>query len=324
MAQAKITWPRLLQIRRRQPKVQWSPDYVAATFADPKEAPGISTGTILRAKKLGSRELHTLSFSETCAAFLALYNPACFEVFDQLVMSVTPCPHLLFGHPLASGLKLASFDGTLNVADRLGMLSKHPRVRAQLGPNPANWRIVPFPYLADLTLCLVDEAGPYVVDWPIKNKYEDFRRRGPRRSRARPDEDDPAVVGRNLLQRTYFADAAIRTVEVVGTSIDFHVRCNLRELFLDESYPITVSDTARAEIMSMCRECIGRDIPGYLLARRISRNYRVDDREAVALVKQGIWRRDLRVDLFQPVLMDKPLRAEATDVLVRYANWFKR
>jgi hypothetical protein len=324
MAQAKITWPRLQQIRRRQPKVQWSPNYTAATFADPREAPGISTGTILRAKKLGSRELHTLSFSETCAAFLAVYNPNCFEVFDQLAMSTTPCPHLLFGHQHAAGLTLASFRGTLDVADRLGTLSKHPRIRAKIGPDPATWPIVPFPYVADLTLCLVDDGGPYVVDWPIKDKYEDFRRRGPRKSRSRPDEDDPAVVSRTLLQRTFFSDAGIRSIEVVGRSIDFHVRCNLRELFLEESYPVTLSEPARVEVMSMCRENVGRDIPGYLLARQIARDHRIDEREAAALIKQGVWRRELRVDLFQPVLMDKPLRPEKIDVLSHYADWFKR
>ena len=47
-------------------------------------------------------------------------------------------------------------------------------------------------------------------------------------------------------------------------------------------------------------------LPGYLLARQDARDYRVDEREAVALLKQGIWNRELRVDLFQPVLMDKP------------------
>lgn len=324
MAQVKMTWSRLQQIRRRQPKVLWSPNYVAATFADPREAPGISSGTILRPMKFGFRELHTLSFNETCAAFLAIYNPKCWEAFDQLGLSTTPCPHLLFGHPRASGLRLMDFKGTVDVAERLGILERHPRVRAQIGRDPMNWPLVPFPYIADLTLCLEDEAGPYVVDWPIKDKFENFRRRGVHKSRARPDEDDPAVVNRMRLQEIYFGDAGIRTVQVVGSSIDFHVRCNLRELFLDESYPITVADSARTEIMAMYRECIGRDVPANLLAHQVARDYRIAPREAVALMKQGIWRRELRVDLFQPVLMDRPLVPEAQDVLVRYADWFKR
>lgn len=324
MAQSKITSQRLLQIRNRQPKVLWSPNYVAATFADPREAPGISSGTILRPMKFGFRELHTLSFNETCAAFLAIYNPSCWEVFDQLALSATPCPHLLFGHPRASGLQLPDFKGTVDVAERLGTLEKHPRVRAQIGRDPANWPLVPFPYIADLTLCLEDEAGSYVIDWPIKDKFENFRRPGVHKSRARPDEDDPAVVNRMRLQEVYFGDAGIRTVQVVGSAIDFHVRCNLRELFLDESFPISVTGSDRAEILAMYRECIGKDVPANLLAHKVARDHRIAPREAAALMKQGIWHRELRVDLFQPVLMDRPLSPESQDVLVRYADWFRR
>lgn len=324
MAQFTVTWERLRRIRQRQPHVRWSPDYVAATFADPLEAPGISSGTILRARKLGFREFHALSFNETCPSYLAFYHPNCFEAFDQLAMSATPSPHLLFGHPRASGLQLASFKGTLDVAERLGILSRHPKVRAQIGPDPAQWPWAPFPYLSDLTLCLFDQVGPYVVDWAIKDKFEDFRRRGPRKSRRRPDEDDPAVVARTQLQQTYFGDARIRSLQIVGRSVDFHARCNLRDLFLDDSYPTTVGEATRLEILAFYRENIGQDVPAFLLARRVARQHRIDEREATALIKQGIWRRELRVDLFQPVLMDKPLRPEAEDVLTRYADWFRR
>ena len=88
--------------------------------------------------------------------------------------------------------------------------------------------------------------------------------------------------------------------------------------------PFKESDAARAEIMAMYRENIGRDVPAFRLARQAARDFKIDDREATAVLKQGIWRRELRVDLFQPVLMDKVLRPEVTDVLVRYADWFKR
>lgn len=120
MAQTKITWERLLQVTRRQRPDRWSPDYIAGIFADPREAPGISTAAILRPRKLGGRELHTLSYNETCAALLALYNPACFEIFDQRMLSPEPRVHLLYGHPKAVGLALPSFKGTLDVAERLG------------------------------------------------------------------------------------------------------------------------------------------------------------------------------------------------------------
>jgi hypothetical protein len=324
MAQTKINWSRLLQVRERQREDRWSPHYVAGIFADAREAPGISSATILRPKKLGSREVHTLSHSETCSALLALYNPNCWELFDQRALSPVPRPHPLQGHPKADGLVLKPYEGTLSVAERLGILSKHPKVRAQIGSDQSTWPMVPFPYFADLTLCLSDERGPYLVDWPIKDKEEDFRRRGPRKSRVRPDEDDPAVVARTALQVMYNQDAGIRTQEVVGKSIDFHVRCNLRELFLDEDYKTSIDLHAKLELIHELQDAVGKDIPGYILARRLAHTFKLKDREVTALLKQGIWTRQIRVDLFQPVLIDKPLRPEVVDVLTHYAAWFAR
>lgn len=324
MAQTKINWQRMLQIRERQSDDRWSPKYVAGIFADPLEAPGISTATILRPKKLGGREVHTLSFNETCAALLALYNPGCWEIFDQRAMSPTPRPHLLQGHPKADGLTLKPFEGTVAVAERLGMLGKHPKVRGQIGADPSEWPMVPFPYFADLTLCLTDERGPYVVDWPIKDKEEDFRRRGPRKSLVRPDRDDPAAVARTKLQEIYNQDAGIRTQQVVGKSIDFHVRCNLRELFLDESYKIEIDPTARIDLINELKEKVGTDMPAYSIARRFAKSFNLQERDVAAILKQAIWSRQIRVDLFQPVLMDKPLRPESKDVLAHYGSWFRR
>lgn len=324
MAQTKITWDRLVQIGKRQREDRWSPHYLAGIFADPLEAPSISTATILRPGKLGGREFHTLSFNETCASLLALYNPACWEVFDQRAMSTTPRPHLLQGHPKADGLNLSPYLGTLEVAERLGTLSKHPKVRGKIGTNESNWPWVPFPYFADLTLCLEDALGPYVVDWTVKDKEEDFKRRGVRKSRVRPDRDDPAVMARTALQELYNHDAGVRTQQVVGRSIDFHVRCNLRELFLDETYAINMDPHAKLELIHELKEAVGKEIPAYIRARQLAQVFKLEAREVVALLRQGIWTRQIRVDLFQPVLMDKPLRREEVDVLSHYAAWFNR
>jgi len=325
MAQTKITWERLLQVSRRQRQDRWSPHYIAGIFADPREAPGISTAAILRPRKLGGRELHTLSYNETCAALLALYNPSCFEIFDQRMLSPAPRPHLLYGHPKAVGLSLPSFAGTLDVAERLGRLAKHPKVRAQVGPDPANWPWVPFPYFGDLTLCLEDAQGPYVIDWPVKDKYENFRRRGPRHGTSRPDEDDPATVARQQLQEMYYLDAGIRTQQVVGLSIDFQVRCNLRALHLEVSLPSPVMDAdVRDDLIHELNQTVGKDVPAFLTARRLANVLQVQPEVVMSVLYQGIWNRKIRVDLFRPLLADAPLRPEREDVLARYASWFTR
>lgn len=324
MAEFKVTEARLRTIKRRQWKDRWGANYIAAIFADPKEAPGISTGTILRPRKVGMREFHTLSSNEAFVALLALHHPNCWDLHEQRILPPTPRPHYLFGHPRASGLSFSHFAGTLDVADRLGVLSKHPRVRLRIGNDPSKWPMAPFPYLSDLVLYMEDGIGPYVVNWPVKGKYEDFRKRGPGRNRVSPDQDDPTAITRNLIEETCFLDAGIRTQRIAGKAIDFDVRCNLRELFLDDTYPTTINEIHRSEISFIIGETIGSDVPAHNIARRIAKDFKISDREAVALIKQGIWRRELRVDLFQPVLMDKPLRPEREDVFVRYGGWFCR
>jgi hypothetical protein len=75
MAQIKRTEKRLRQMVDRQWTQRRGVKFVAATFADPREAPGISTGSILRPVKLGEGEFHTLSKAEAFVALLALYCP---------------------------------------------------------------------------------------------------------------------------------------------------------------------------------------------------------------------------------------------------------
>jgi hypothetical protein len=74
----------------------------------------------------------------------------------------------------------------------------------------------------------------------------------------------------------------------------------------------------------MIGEYIGKDVPIYMVARRVAKQFDFGVEDASALIHQGIWRRELRVDLFRPVLTSKPLRPEVTDVLTKYAAWFAR
>ena len=112
--------------------------------------------------------------------------------------------------------------------------------------------------------------------------------------------------------------------QVVGMSIDFHLRCNLRDMFLDETYRLSVDAATCLELIDEWNQTVGADIPAYLTAYRLSKSFKLPPREVTAILKQGIWNRQIRVDLFQPVLMDQPLRPEVEDVLVKYADWFTR
>ncbi|WP_205734188.1 hypothetical protein [Acidovorax kalamii] len=42
------------------------------------------------------------------------------------------------------------------------------------------------------------------------------------------------------------------------------------------------------------------------------------------VLEQGIWNRSIRVDLFEPVLLDRPLKREREDPVFVYGDWFSR
>lgn len=325
MAIVRINEARWRLIRERQWKDRWGGDYIASIFATPKEAPGISVPAILRPEKLECREFHTLSQAETWISLLALHHPRLWDLHEQRILYPTPRAHFLYGHVRAMGQNFPSFAGTLDVADRLGMLSKHPKVRVKHGADPTQWPMAPFPYIGDLLLFLEDEKGPYAVNLPVKDKYNNFRRRGPHpQGKPRKDVDDEGAIARQLLEKTYYDDADIRTQLVAGEAIDFDLRCNLSDLFGDHALFIDVDDEVRRQIMELYKTAIGADVPAYVVACAAAARYKLTSRDALALVRQGIWRRELRVDLFRPILMDRPLRPEVEDVFVRYGHWFAR
>lgn len=325
MAIARLNEARWRLIRERQWKDRWGGDYIASIFATPKEAPGVSVPMILKPEKLEGREFHTLSQPETWASLLALHHPRLWEVHEQRILYPTPRAHYLFGHPRAVGQNFPSFAGTLDVADRLGMLSKHPKVRIKHGNDPAQWPMAPFPYIGDLLLFLEDKKGPYAVNLPVKDKYRNFRRRGPHpQGKPRKDVDDEGAIARQLLEKTYYADAGIRTQPVAGEEIDFDLRCNLADLFGDHALPLNIEDEVRGKIIALYRSAIGADVPAYVVATEAAARFNMTVRDAIALMRQGIWRRELRIDLFRPFLTDRPLRPEVEDVFERYGHWFAR
>jgi hypothetical protein len=325
MAQVKRTFERLLQIKERQWTQRWGAEYVAGTFSDAIEAPGISSATTLRPLKLGCRRFHTLSEPETFASLLALYHPDSWDIHEQFVMFPKAKAHPLYGHPRSKGATFKPLPGTLEVAERLNILAKHPRVRLKIGDDPMQWPMAPFPFLGDLRLFMQDAEGPYCLNWTVKDKYDDFKHRGPR-GKPRPKDDlvDPSSVARHQLEEIYHSDAGIRTQQVSKDRIDFHLRCNLRDLFLEQDIRLPLVESHAVEALEFAQGFIGADLPMYQVAKQMAREFGFPDRDALTFIRQRIFRRDLRVDLFRPLLTPKPLRPEVDDALVRYAHWFQR
>ncbi|GAB1424143.1 hypothetical protein MASR2M16_13770 [Thauera terpenica] len=326
MAQLKRNEETYRRIFNRQWQDRWHSDYDAAMHATPHEAPSASRPSILRPGKLGGRAFHTLSQTETWSALLALYNPNVWDVHEQRILYPTPRANFLANHPRSRGISFKPFAGTLDVADRLGLLSKHPKFRVCGDDSPDGMPVtLPFFYLGDLLIFIEDKLGVYAVNWNIKGTEQGFRTRLPYQFKAAPDpRNDSAVINRHLIEENYYLDAGIRTQRITKDRFHFDLRCNLFELFLDHSLEIKINQEERLRAYEFFNEAIGASVLANSVCREVSARYNLTLRDAIALLRQGVWLRKIRVDLFRPFLMNKPLYREREDPLVHYASWFKR
>lgn len=321
MAVNKINEARLRLIQKRQLRDAWGKDYQAAIWATPAEAPSISTPTILHPAKLGGRPMHTLSRPETWSALLALYHPRVWDIHEQRMLFPGPRPHFLDGHPLTVGQAFKSLRGTVTVAEEMGRLSKHPKCRVRQGALEV-W--APFPYIGDLLLFIHDAVGPYVVNWTIKDKDEDFHRRGPTPGRPQTKNVDLSALQRHALEATYYQDAGIRTQEVAGREIDSTLRANLNRLFLSHAEPVQLAPAVCLKLCDHFQQSVGGSTPAYKLVSEAAQHLGVELLVLKNVLEQGIWNRRIHVDLFEPVVLDRPLKPQRNDPLDVYGDWFAR
>jgi hypothetical protein len=320
MATSRINEARLRLIHKRQRTDAWGKDYHAAIWATPKEAPGISTGTILHSQKLGGRPMHTLSRPETWAALLALYNPEVWDIHEQKMLFPGPRAHFLDGHSRCVGQIFKPLRGTLAVAEEMGCLSKHPRCRVQLSDQIA-W--APFPYIGDLLLFMEKQGSVYAVNWTVKDKTADFHRRGPRSGKPRVAEVELVAMQRHALEARYYQDAGIPTYQVAGQHIDLDLRANLYQLFLSHAEPRPVSEPCFKELCHHFNQLVGSPTPAYKAIHQVALHLGLTPTAVKNLVEQGIWQRVIQVDLFKPILWDRPLKPQLRDPLEVYQDWFK-
>jgi hypothetical protein len=325
VAAPKKTIKRLLTMYQRQPGNRFGAEYVPAQLATTKEAPSVSRASILCAEKVGGREVHLLSRPELAAAFVVLYHPDVFDMQEQRMLSPNPCEHPLQGHPSAIGCKLAPLPGTVAVMDEMGLADKHPTLVDRRSQDPEEWRRLPWPYIGDILIFMRDQDGPYCINWTIKDKESSFSTRGGLGTKpSRRDEDDIGVLRRHEVERKHYAAAGIRTEQVVGSQFDPELIANLRVLFTHHARRIDVPMSRSREVIAAFNAFVGTDVVLASVLTAVSRDHGLDAFTARVILYQAVWRRQLRLDLFQPIVADHPLVPEQDDVCVRYADLFMR
>lgn len=321
-----ISAQRLKTIYQRQGDPCWDSTYTPAILATPQEAPSISRAFILTPKKLRGRETHLLSTAERNATLLGLYHPKIIGLQEQRMLSPEPRRHPLWTFPGVDKTSLQSIKGVIDVAERLGYLDLLPRVKMENPEDPTQPITLVFPWCGDLLWSIQDSPSDiYCVNWTIKDSYLDFKRPAPNRNgKPLSRETSRAILGRHEIEKIYYEDACIRTVQVAGEAIDHHVAANLRQLFLHHRRPLLLTPEQRDELLQKYRSAFNTGVPPAEVILLLAERGRFTIHQCRSLLYQAIWNRELRVDLFQPVLINRPLRPESQDVLDVYSEWFTR
>ncbi len=313
---------RLKRILRRQTRPGWGKHYIPGQLATRDEAPS-SCRPIRQHTPLLQRAVHLLGRPEQAFGFFALYLPNLFELHEQRMLSLAPRPHPLSGHPKAAGLILKPLKGTSDVARRLHFEHIHQLIRVTPPDDPSSKIWVAAPFLGDLLLFLQDDIGPYCVNLNIKLKKGDHERafggtqsRDPLAARLR-------ATRRMQLEIVYYGDADIPTHAVALNELDKQLVNNLIQLHGWHVRTIAILDSDRKDLETAFLEGLEAQIPPIrTIAPFIAKG--IDEYVCRAVFHQAIWRRRLRVDLFKPIVIDKPLRREIRDVLDVYACWIRR
>jgi hypothetical protein len=320
-----ISAVRLMTIYRRQSNPSWDDSYKPSILATPQEAPSKSRAYILTPQKLNCRETHLLSTPERNAALLGLYHPRVIGLQEQRMLSPEPALHPLWTMPGVDRTSLPSFKGVIDVAERLGFLDILPRVKVPHPKNIGSQMIMVFPWCGDLLWAIKHDTGSiYCVNWTIKEERAHFKRPSiPRDGKPQRQEVTRDVIARHEVEMSYYEEANIRTIQVANEDIDNHVAANLHQLFLHHRRDLGLTVNQREEILHRFQVAFEAGIPPVDVILSFAERGRFSVEQCRSYLFQAIWFRQLRVDLFKPILINRPLHPESKDVIEVYANWFK-
>jgi hypothetical protein len=323
MADRKLTVTRIQKMLDRQFPPRWGPDYIPAQLATSAEKPSITKASMFHSAKF-QRYMHAIASTELPFIALALMHPNLFELKEQWVLSPSPYGHPMVGHPRAAGLLLPSTHGSLTVAIRLGLVKWHPRVLAmkKQGDSPAQWSAGLL--LRDILLFLEDEKGPYCVDWDIKKQEGDHGKPGPSQAHRRGSAGRiQSAAAKDKIYLECLGELGIRPVRLAASQLPRHLKNNLCRLAFAHSQVINLPPALHAMALDAFREAIVKAIPPNEVIDDLAERG-VSSYEARRVLEQGVWYRQLKIDLFSYWVNDEPMEPERQHPIDVYSDWFKR
>ena len=309
-------------IRERQDPPKWGAAYVPGQLATAQEAPDESRPSTLYYAPLG-RAIHCMSIPEKNALLLGLYSGLALELHEGRMLPPEPSAGPLAGFKPAEGQVLSGHRGTIQVAERLGVIKFHPTIKIK-DSKTGQRRTIGFPLLGDLLWYLKDDAGFYAVNWSVKQSPEDFDKpHGGSGRRPKPDAEE-AHRARQLVETEMYREVDVPTIPVANTDIPTAVSANLRQLFAWQDRTSNIEPDARQDIIETLRARIPREVPVFETLRYLLNRHGGAFYDLQGVLYQAIWRREIAVDLWTPFNIDRPIRPETRSVVVHFAQWFRR
>lgn len=307
-------------IARQQPK-KWGASYVPAQLATVGEGPSLGELSTVPSR-LVRRDIHCLSRGERAAALLALYHPKLYDLNEQFMLERTESYHPLTSHPTFPTSSRLITRGTLAIADTLGVLSRHPIVLDDSQLNAP--RAVPYPYLGDLRLLVVDPV-PRLLNWSVRTNDGAFNVPvDPDKSLRNAEANAEKEQLRHAIERIYHSDLDIPTHRIASDELPEMLRANLERACVADASRIHLNAKQIRKVEDAIHAGFERHTPPLSVAVTLARSDSVITNHAFRCVLwRLIWRRALRVDLWSPLIFDRPLRPEKVDVLDHYSKWFK-
>lgn len=306
-------------IMSRQSRFQWGDTYVPSVLAVPREAPKRSRISRLNSRKL-NRAIHALSTPERVFIQLALYAPNLLDIHEQKMLWPYDAGHPLDGHPLTKGTFPPPVRGTRAIAKEIGF--KHAEVIART--HDGSRKRFAFPYQGDLLLYLLNAEGmPFAVNWTIKDQNAAFaeRRLSSLKTPSQQRQDREHAAQRAELERAYYASAGIRTVQASLESISPTVQANLDLLFPMHGLPLSHAIGLLSDFSADVKEAVDNGVPAFIVISEYGKRWGALDQFTTRFY-QDIWDRRLKVNFFEPILIDHPLDTKGPDVLQVYGSLF--
>lgn len=316
-----ITLKTLLRIRNRQDENRFHRNYVPSTKAVRQEAPGISWATKIYVPKLG-RHVHCLSHAELHAAVLALHHPGLVDLHEQRMLHTDPAPHPLYGYPGYSDPGLKPLPGTLSVSRRLNCENLHPTLTVT-DPDDGVRAPVAFPYQGDLLLFLHEGKHIRLVNWTVKKNENDFRVPS-RGSDARTQSLRQKYLRRLNIERQYYLDIDVPTVEVSEDRLDMTLINNLRSAYSYTTRKTPLSPQRRAAVIGSFQSAASSQERATDVIAALAQDNICDPEVARDVFYQSVWDRSLRLDLYSNIVLNAPLRPEKEDVFKKEHWLFPR